>query len=125
MSDILDKYNITFGLREISGENQKYLYTKNEELDYLASFVYYFRNKDINTLDIFLLELQEIISGQKPPVFGPINDIFLEIGQTDTDFRFMDNDSPNGYTDVELSIPTEDFKDILIEWKKFVEKPIE
>jgi hypothetical protein len=69
--------------------------------------------------------INQILNGQTSPFYWYTYELEVFVNQNDVEFRYLDHDSPTGYGDVVLTLPTRDFRDIIIEWKKFVEKPIE
>ncbi len=69
--------------------------------------------------------IDSIIKGQRGNLSGASAHglVVIEIGQSNSDFYLWDPRLPNEVADTpDLTIPTVDFRDILAEWKKFLEK---
>lgn len=116
--DILDKYGLTFFTRTDFGKTVPSVRSRNSN-----SYIPIYLNSNLPhsvDYDEYIEELDVLISQQTDDIIeGDTEIIAVSSDKTSTSISGMSN--PTFRTNPDFSLPTQDFRDIMVEWKKFVD----
>lgn len=123
MSEILSTYNLNFIIYTIFGKKRKGCKAEQGNIQAsLGLFLGELQNEaELNEL---IIEVNKIINGEEQLLDEAPNDsVIAFIEQTNTKFCELIGE-PVDYNKPVFTMPTIDFRDILIEWNSFLLKPL-
>lgn len=115
MSNILLKYNLNFEKVKILDEYRNRCSAKTENMK-ITLGVFFASWQDAARIQSLIDEINSVINSKISDIDTGSEMVDIEVELPNTKFYYGGNTIPD-YT-----MPTVDFRDILIEWKKFIEK---
>jgi hypothetical protein len=120
--ELIQTYQLAFVNKQIQANpDPNYYVLKFPETsnDLLTEFLYVWN--DSSEIDETMISmLEDILNGTIENDYSDANSLYVDIYQTETDFYTRDAELPN------FTLPTQDFYDILILWRNFLnEAPLD
>lgn len=118
MSTILKTYALTFTIKHQTNNKTGQCDTTNNNYTTLANFIY-----EINwssEAERLVETLNTVLNKQNNQEEFQTHYLIVEVNKINT--IFVDIDNPHGFSKPELIIPTIDFRNIMTEWRNFLQK---
>lgn len=119
---LIQTYQLSFVNKQIQANpDPNYYYLKfPETFHYLLTEFLYVWNDSSDIDEILIPKLEGILNGVIEKGDSGANSIYIDVTQTETDFYAEDSELPD------FTIPTQDFYDILVLWRNFLnEAPLD
>lgn len=117
--NILEKYEMSFYEYSFLNSKKKGCESKQVRIHHTLG-IYISQLQDISEVDDELEAINKVLSSIWPSASGCPNDMIISLtGLTVTKFSNVMG-SPPDFINPDYSMPTVDFRDILIEWKAFL-----
>lgn len=117
--ELISNYKLVFAIKQIQyAPDPDYYISKWPDTfhDLLTEFLYiWVDSADID--EVLVPKLEDILNGIIEKGDSGAHSTYIEITQTETDFYAEESEVPD------LTIPTQDFYDILILWRNFLNEP--
>lgn len=117
MANILNKYQLSFTIKIIDGTKIGISTTSSPVYDPLSNFVtqIYWKSNSESIIE----GLNSVLTQQVTEEEFETRDITVVSNLLETDFVYIYNQQ--GFAAPDLTIPTVDFRDIMVEWKNFLQ----
>lgn len=118
MSTILTTYDLEFSIKHQTNYETGQCDTTNNNYTTLANFAY-----EVNwssEAERVVVALNNVLNQQTKNEEFQTHYLIVEAQQINT--MFVDIDNPQGFNKPDLIIPTVDFRDIIMEWRNFLQK---
>lgn len=119
-TNILNKYNLKFVVIEIYGERWKHCSIENDNKQTtLGCFLSCWQRT--RKIDQLIADIDDLLQGNARDIATGCDAVLIDIYRENTEF--FDISARADFKQPDLIIPTNDFKSVLKEWKRFLTTP--